>query len=346
MRSGQLSVPLLLLLLLLLSLLLFARASRDDTFVVSMTTIPPRFSSVHHTLSSWLSQSTFLPECVVVFVPQTYKRFRRKSNNATATEMLTTVDFLAHSLRENAPHLSPHLAPNGRIRLLSMETDFGPATKLAGILVHRLALQRAGCNPAFWVFGDDDVAYTPRTLERYQLKMTMPPPGMSSTELLTSVLTHFSHDTRRMSVQLANEGGVVRRITHVQGVDTVLLPEKLLHSQYKDGEIFHPAVFKRLLEAAFTNCPDVFYQDDYVIALLLNLAGIRVVSAWNNDHVAKHVEGVSKSNSQLHTKPDVFKREEAAKACLSRKADLLVDVAREEGRKVRGEAGVGAELRL
>ena len=310
----------------------------DPTFAVAMTTIPPRFSSIHHTLDSWLSQEVYKPLCVVVFVPKSYKRFKRKSNNDTATTVLTTVDFLDHSIRKHAPpRISSHL-DSGTVRLVQVKHDFGPATKLVGILQHRSKLASGGqsptsCAPAFWIFGDDDVAYTPKTLYRYTLKMAMPPPGISDTELMSMVLTHFSEDVR-LSVKLAGEGGAVRRVTHIQGVDTVLLPATMLQSQYDRCQILHPAVFTRILETAFKICPDSFYQDDYVIALLFNLAGVRVVSAWNNDHVAKHVQGVSKSNSQLHTKKDVFKKEDNTKACLALKVDKLVEVADRVGRQL------------
>lgn len=326
----------LLLLLFLLRVLVCDGNDHDPTFAVAMTTIPPRFSSIHHTLDSWLSQEGYKPLCVVVFVPKSYKRFKRKSNNDTATTVLTTADFLDHSIRKHAPpHISSHL-DSGIIRLVQVKHDLGPATKLAGILQHRSKLARESptpCAPAFWVFGDDDVAYTPKTLFLYTLKMAMPPPGISDTELRSMVLTHFSEDVR-LSVKLVGEGGAVRRVTHIQGVDTVLLPATMLQSQYDRCQILHPAVFTRILETAFKVCPDSFYQDDYVIALLFNLAGVRVVSAWNNDHVAKHVEGVSKSNSQLHTKKDVFKKEDNTKACLALKVDKLVEVADRVGHQL------------
>jgi len=64
------------------------------------------------------------------------------------------------------------------------------------------------------------------------------------------------------------------------------------------------------------------------------------LSAWNNDHVAKHVQGVSKSNSQMHMKPQVFEREEDTKACLAQKIDQLVAVARREVQSLELQPGV------
>lgn len=303
--------------------------------VVAMTTIPPRFSFIHHTINSWLHQTEIKPISILVFVPKVYKRFKRKSDNDAATETATTVDLLDMTLREKAPHLAQHL-DSGTLKLVLLSRDYGPITKLVGILQYRLSNKTL--RPDYWVFGDDDVAYTSATLFRYHLRTTMPPPGLTQSALQHTVLTHFSDDVRMIVHVAADKDSlpVVRRVAHIQGVDTVLLPERLLHHQYKLRHSLHPTVFTRLLEFAFNSCPDSFFQDDYVISLILCLANVDVVSAWNNDHVAKHVDGVSKSNSQMHMKPNVYERENSAKACLIANAGKMMELlhsASDEGKE-------------
>ena len=318
-------------LFLFLLLLVLARTEDDlPTFAVALTTIPPRFTTIHHVLKSWLEQESFEPLFILVLVPKTYQRFRRKSDNDEESERLSTLDFLTHSLRENAPAQVIRHLESGKIRLEQVDDDFGPATKLAGMLSYRAKVQQQQQQqPTFWVFGDDDVAYTPQTLLRYYYRIILPPPGLSKQKLgHTTVLTHFSRDVR-LTVQIPGEKKE-RRVLHVQGVDTVLLSDDLLKEHLDKALILHPGVFSRLLRFVFKACPDSFMQDDYVLSLLFNFADLRVVSAWNNDHVAKHIEGVSKSNSQMHMKPNVHEREEAAKNCLKEKAGRIFAEARQQ----------------
>ena len=309
-----------------------------------MTTIPPRFTSIHHTLASWLQQEDYQPACILILVPRVYRRFKQRSHNETATEMVTTASLLESSIREQAPALAEHL-DSGRVRIVPVDADLGPITKLTGLLQHRAT----ACTPHlvhrpidFWVFGDDDVAYTPQTLRRYDLRMLLPPPGLSPASLSRTALTHFSEDAR-MVVQLSPQENP-QRVRHVQGVDTVLLPTALLDLQIAQRRALHPTVCVQLLELAiFPACPDAFFQDDYVISLLLHLAGIDVVSAWNNDHVAKHVKDVSKSNSQLHMKANVYEREEATKACLTREAADIYSLSK---KLAASGGGLGLGLKL
>ncbi len=163
-----------------------------------------------------------------------------------------------------------------------------------------------------WVVADDDVHYSPITLSKYLFSFVQ---LMGADHSLSNTgLTHFSEDYR-IQYSLGNEG-VPRRVMHLQGVDTYLLSDSLL-AQYTaaNGPLHHSTVVNAV-EFIHGKCPDAFYQDDYVVSLLLSLAGVNMRSVWNNDNMATHIEGVSKSNSQMHMHPKVFAREEAAKACI------------------------------
>ena len=54
------------------------------------------------------------------------------------------------------------------------------------------------------------------------------------------------------------------------------------------------------------------------MSFLLNIGDVHVQSLWNNDHVAKHVNDVSKSHHQMHMHPNVHEREESTKECIAK----------------------------
>lgn len=137
----------------------------------------------------------------------------------------------------------------------------------------------------------------------------------------TIALTHFSKD-QRMSVKLQHESSH-RIISHVQGVDTILVSNALLYDQMQHNRAFSYKQFTRILDYFHDKCYDSFYQDDYIIAFAMNIAGIVVKSIWNNFNVAGHIEGVSKNNSQMHMNSKVFVREHNTKLCIQQYADAV-----------------------
>jgi len=192
--------------------------------------------------------------------------------------------------------------------------------------------------PDYWLIADDDVFYHPSTIVRYQRGIEYLASSSSSTSssssksvLDSTVLTHFASDERVVVKIHGEASSSSRAIAHIQGVDTVLFSRLLLQQQYDERSTLHPDQFASLLLFFHAHCRESFYQDDYLISFAINTGGLYVHSLSKNsssgssrgsrrDNVAKHIEGVSKSNSQMHMKPHVFQREEATKACLVKHA--------------------------
>ena len=145
--------------------------------------------------------------------------------------------------------------------------------------------------------------------------------GSTAKYLPNTVLTHYRHEIRLEFITpsslapIGNQFGVnhhAHAIPHVQGVDTVLIPTKLI--QYTPA--VNANVVTEFLLWIFDWCPDSFYHDDYLFSMLVYIADWRVSSLWNGSSVAGHIDGVSKHNNQLHTHQNVFMREFATQRCI------------------------------
>eukprot|EP01036_Dinobryon_divergens_P029318 gene29318-38397_t len=134
-------------------------------------------------------------------------------------------------------------------------------------------------------------------------------------------LTHFSEDYR-IAFLLDNESQH-RTPIHVQGVDTFMLSNRVFENQHDSSGPLSFETFRTIVQYFHQNCPSTFYQDDYIISFLLNMANITLTSIWNNDNMAEHIEGVSKSNFQMHMHQNVFAREHATKKCIVDHAQTL-----------------------
>ena len=290
---------------------LFRHAVRADaestvSFGVAMTTIPVRFSSIHNTIRSWLSQE-FPPDVIVISIPKKYKRFKRKKNRSG-------------NLESNRAAVLRNLKMEGimveKIVLIETSHDFGPATKFAGLLTVYSHNSFEISMPDYWIIGDDDVHYSSTTISRYYFALHSRLNPVSSA-IESTGFTHFSKDIR---IRLQLPDGRSKSIIHVQGVDTFMLSNRLLLQHNASDSALSYDSFKRLLDFFHSTCPESFYQDDYIISLAFSFASLKIVSLWNNDNVAKHVEGVSKSHSQMHMHKDVFMREEKTKDCVRQHA--------------------------
>ena len=226
--------------IILLSTLLFSLFSirigeelvQSFRYAVCMTTIPPRFPFVHQVVQSWVEQS-IKPVAVLIFVPQFYKRFRRKAVGDNAISH-------AEQLREllSQAHLN-HIA-----HVYEMTTDWGPLTKFMGCLHYHHG--HFGLEPAlaidYWMFGDDDVRYLPDTaryyfdsVQIYQAREATArhlsdaaKNSMNDKEVYHSTgYTLFSSETR-LHYHLNHELQP-RHVTHIQGVDTYIIPSSAFY---------------------------------------------------------------------------------------------------------------------
>ena len=291
----------------------------STTFNVVLTTIPPRFGSVSSTIRSLMEQE-IRPAYIFIFIPLKYARFSRLKR--TVKEMSSNSEIESENFRELLiAKLSQETAISALISLevlqiITIEKDWGPVTKFAGILfyyyqIKKEAIQLRHPLPDYWVVCDDDVHYRSIMLSKYHFAL--------STMLLEGVgpidgLTHFSEDYR-IAFLLDNESQH-RTPIHVQGVDTFMISNRVFESQHDSSGPLSFETFRTIVQYFHQNCPSTFYQDDYIISFLLNMANITLTSIWNNDNMAEHIEGVSKSNFQMHMHQNVFVREHATKKCI------------------------------
>lgn len=158
-------------------------SSTGTSFGVGLTTIPPRFSSVHHVVRSWLQQD-YPPAVIVIFLPMKYSVFpngvgKRKNKNFLALEGELMASF-------------PVEMEEKRVVIQIVHKDFGPLTKYFGMLEFFSVFDNDDHVIDQWVIGDDDVKYAPSTLRAYvdALQQT------AAEEGVPAIMTHFDVHAR------------------------------------------------------------------------------------------------------------------------------------------------------
>jgi hypothetical protein len=160
------------------------------------------------------------------------------------------------------------------IQVLEDEENYGPNDKIVGALTYANTHQ----NPIYMIICDDDLFYHEDTVKSYM------------DDIKTSKTIIFTH--------YAIKGERLPGIQHLQGADTYLLPpyffEKVTLAEYID-----------FLDKSSKACPDIFYQDDYMIsyyaAMICNMT-IKIVSKPLLFRPVHFIE-------ELHQHPLVHQRE-------------------------------------
>jgi hypothetical protein len=112
---------------------------------VSLTTIPCRFKNIYPCIDSLLNQ-LFLPTKIVINLPITYNfRF----GNTSISE-------------EDIQEFNQHYSHTDLIKIIRTSTDYGPGTKLVGILKNKVPLDNS-----FIILVDDDVIYKNNFLQGF-----------------------------------------------------------------------------------------------------------------------------------------------------------------------------------
>jgi hypothetical protein len=291
------------------------------SFGVVLTTIPTRFKNIHESLLSWFLQEE-QPKHVIVFVPNEYARFKRKDKGKDRER-----DSQSHSHKDRLESLlSVHFKPyldSGVLRVMSVKKDVGPVTKFYGLLENYSELASIGVE--YWVVCDDDVRYETNTLSRYAyaLAFSKVAPDVGHIPPV-AIITHFSEDIR-VFVRLRGEERA-RAITHVQGVDTFMVPNEVLREHSSANGALSARNFKQMLTFFHRICPGTFFQDDYLLSFAFDIASLPVKSIWNNEKVAGHITGLSKDFGQMHMHPQVHERETETKECIVLNADAAATV--------------------
>jgi hypothetical protein len=103
----------------------------------SLTTIPSRFKNIYPCIDSLLNQLVTIPYKIIINIPENYSiRFNNQISNEDIEEFLKYYNY------------------NKNIIINRCKFDYGPGTKLIGILKNKIKI-----NDAFIVLVDDDVIY-------------------------------------------------------------------------------------------------------------------------------------------------------------------------------------------
>lgn len=296
-------------------------AEKDASIVVAMTSIPPRFHSIHHTITSWFTQEQQPVDKICIYIPTKYKRFFRQKKRVGATD-LSHVDYLRQILTRESNLLAQAIADR-KLVIVEFSQDYGPITRIAGMLrsVFNKSLdQQDDClgpnepSPDYWIIGDDDVGYDAQLTQRYLQAVS----SLFSTQHYYAAvgLTQFAENYRLELPLSSNDTNALTLIPHVQGVDTYLVNNVHIVMQQQAGVLWYP-YFIQAVKFMHDICPESFFQDDYIVSVLFYMSGVRFRTIWDS-HVkmVHHIEGVSKSHFQMHMSEDVFRKEAATKACL------------------------------
>lgn len=127
-----------------------------------------------------------------------------------------------------------------KIIIQVLDIDHGPHDKVVGALYYRETSENKTREKVYTIICDDDLYYHPETVASYQDMI----PGQKS----PTVYTHFRDETHRL-----------KDIRHIQGADSYILPPFFFKKTTTE-------IYTAFLDKCFQECPDAFYQDDYVIS--------------------------------------------------------------------------------
>lgn len=118
-----------------------------NKYIVSLTTIPSKFDNIHFAINSILNQN-LLPEMIVINIPKVYD-FRFE--NLTISEEKINI-FLEK-------------CPNKNIVINRIEKDYGPGTKLLGLLNMNMNIDPN----TYIILVDDDLIYKPHMIKYFDI---------------------------------------------------------------------------------------------------------------------------------------------------------------------------------
>lgn len=254
-------------------------------FIISLTSIPPRFAFLHETLKSLLEQSV-MPDRVVLYLSRNYRRFGP----------LTQVPML----------------PSG-VDLVVVDEDYGPATKVLP------ALKEYRDSDVKIIFCDDDKVYDPDWASRL-LEASEEKPHCCIVEEGGDVFNYSSYDVRGNERPRATRRRKDFFYRLRRGLSLGLWkPRKTLTSGYVDilegwGGVLVKSHFFR--DGVF-NIPDILWLvDDIWLSGHLTLNSVPI---WLTADGAIRTKATSKKVKQVALRNTVYKdhdRNAANQACV------------------------------
>lgn len=158
-----------------------------------------------------------------------------------------------------------------------LDFDHGPSDKIVGALSF-VSNDTNDTNDTYMIICDDDIIYHPRTIESYISSIS------NNTD---NVFTHFIRNRQRLP-----------GIHHLQGADSYILPPSFFRKTSVSSYI-------DFLENCFSECPDSFYQDDYLISYYLCIICKYEIESTRYPVMYK----ISHQIEELHNYKYVLKRE-------------------------------------
>lgn len=288
-------------------------------FSVCVTTIPPRFKSIQHSLLSWFEDGIG-PSQIFIFIPKNYRRFRRRLVVENISESLATLENHAVNLRHkllNNEALS-RLIQEQRIQIIELEKDWGPISKFIGVM------SVANMLDDYIVFCDDDVRYSSKILDLYGQAWQAVKNRHNVGHLGFTIFA----ETYRLLLPTFGKGSTTTTyVQHVQGVDTYAIPKAALRECNGDARSLCFVAAVQIVEAFHKICPQSFYQDDYIASYLIHTGDVVMKSIRNVDHTVEkfvqNIDNVSKAYFQMHMQGDVFIREYGTQQCVMGNAEAI-----------------------
>jgi hypothetical protein len=130
-----------------------------------------------------------------------------------------------------------------RVEFQYVNENSGPSDKIIGALMYYQNLRDdSDKHQTYFIIGDDDLVYNQDTVRSYRDEYVQDP---------NRVYTFFQNQER------------IPGMTHLQGSDTYVLPPSFFEKVSLND-------YQHFLKTCFSECPDSFYQDDYLISYYLN----------------------------------------------------------------------------
>ena len=126
---------------------------QQNTYILSLTTIPSKIDNLHITMDSFICQ-TRMPNKIILNIPRKYS-FRK--NN---TEI--PIDKLTHFMEKYQQY-------NCVINMI--DTDYGPGTKLLGLFENEI-IDMNNIN-TYIILVDDDIIYKPYMIETFDTEIRL-----------------------------------------------------------------------------------------------------------------------------------------------------------------------------
>lgn len=120
----------------------------EPNYIVSLTTIPTKFATLYLTIDSIITQ-TLLPTKIIINIPNTY--------NFRMNECRIPEDQINEFIHKYSEH---------NVFINFLEEDYGPGTKLLGLLNSDIIKEYDASN-TYIILIDDDLIYNPSMIEMF-----------------------------------------------------------------------------------------------------------------------------------------------------------------------------------